>query len=138
MTHHKSIGSSNHEKDKQENLCYSVSLLDMASSWERDIEINLRFLQFPIIIKLALCFAPPTPIEHTITCHNAEVLLLVEAALFSRLQDFCIDNPPTSSESSVSSSMKSNVTINKSDQPNEMNSTDNKEEATIEEILVIG
>ena len=32
---------------------------------ERDIEINLRFLQFPILIKLALCFAPPTPIDNT-------------------------------------------------------------------------
>ena len=32
---------------------------------ERDIEINLRFLQFPIMIKLALCFAPPTPIDYT-------------------------------------------------------------------------
>ena|SRR6266496_1027250 len=32
---------------------------------ERDIEINLRFLQFPILIKLALCFAPPSPIDHT-------------------------------------------------------------------------
>ncbi|CAI2184600.1 3233_t:CDS:10 [Funneliformis geosporum] len=350
MTHHKTIGSSNHENDKQESLCYSVSLLDMTSAWERDIEINLRFLQFPIMIKLALCFAPPTPIDHTneiqyqpqatyfplvnlqydildfinpcpqhilqrlqqerhftmypslpdfitpfdgnffatkgdlrkfieklmskpneefrpyadfisslninstfikfflrsgdisevidlekgnngydgawkrclsvllgenveteklqeiiksvdyavfttsmslepvilnlkkvdliecsngvpvdstpveirITCRTAEVLLLVEAALLSRLQDFCVDNPPTSSESSVSSSMKSNVTINNNksvqpitsvdltsqlniikedyknlinmleDQPNEMNSTDNKEEATIE------
>ncbi|CAG8639664.1 7060_t:CDS:10 [Funneliformis caledonium] len=66
MTHHsRSIGTSNHEKAKHESLCYSVSLLDMTVAWERDIEINLRFLQFPIMIKLALCFTPPTPIDHT-------------------------------------------------------------------------
>ncbi|GBC04364.1 hypothetical protein RclHR1_05640007 [Rhizophagus clarus] len=65
MTNNRSIFFSINEKTQQENLCYSVSLLDMTTTWERDIEINLRFLQFPIFIKLALCFAPPSPIDHT-------------------------------------------------------------------------
>ncbi|CAG8700883.1 21670_t:CDS:10, partial [Rhizophagus irregularis] len=65
MTNNRSFHSSNNEKTKRENLCYSVSLLDMTTTWERDIEINLRFLHFPIFIKLALCFAPPSPIDHT-------------------------------------------------------------------------
>ncbi|RIA84377.1 hypothetical protein C1645_784216 [Glomus cerebriforme] len=65
MTNDRTLRSSNNEKNKQESLCYSLSLLDMTTTWERDIEINLRFLQFPIFIKLALCFAPPSPINHT-------------------------------------------------------------------------
>ncbi|CAG8438334.1 3711_t:CDS:10 [Acaulospora colombiana] len=53
--------SSKNSKDSFPVMSYSVSLGDMAVIWERDIEINLRFLQFPILIKLGMCFSPPTP-----------------------------------------------------------------------------
>ncbi|CAG8597151.1 24586_t:CDS:10 [Dentiscutata erythropus] len=54
--------------DSSPVMSYSVSLVDMITVWERDIEINLRFLHFPILIKLGLCFSPPMPIDST----NAE------------------------------------------------------------------
>ncbi|CAG8819384.1 19086_t:CDS:2, partial [Racocetra persica] len=37
---------------------------------ERDIEINLRFLHYPVLIKLGLCFSPPTPVDSTNTEHK--------------------------------------------------------------------
>ncbi|KAF0468358.1 hypothetical protein F8M41_025816 [Gigaspora margarita] len=46
-------------------MSYSVSLVDMIAVWERDIEINLRFLNYPIMIKLGLCFSPPMPVDST-------------------------------------------------------------------------
>lgn len=33
MTNNRSFHSSNNEKTKRENLCYSVSLLDMTTTW---------------------------------------------------------------------------------------------------------
>lgn len=38
------------------------------------------------------------PVEIKITCRTPEVLLLVEEALLSRLQDFCIEVPNNNSE----------------------------------------
>ncbi|CAH1764910.1 1938_t:CDS:10 [Entrophospora sp. SA101] len=40
-------------KEPLQTLTYSISLSDMTSIWEHDVEINLRFLQFPIMINLA-------------------------------------------------------------------------------------
>ncbi|CAG8598952.1 6353_t:CDS:10, partial [Cetraspora pellucida] len=51
-------------------MSYSVSLVDMITVWERDIEINLRFLHYPVLIKLGLCFSPPTPVDPTNTEHK--------------------------------------------------------------------
>ncbi|CAG8630862.1 391_t:CDS:10 [Acaulospora morrowiae] len=55
--------STKNSNDPFSVMSYSVSLGDMTVIWERDVEINLRYLQFPILIKLGLCFSPPTPMN---------------------------------------------------------------------------
>ncbi|CAG8447078.1 5127_t:CDS:10 [Cetraspora pellucida] len=61
---------SSKQTDSSLVMSYSVSLVDMITVWERDIEINLRFLHYPVLIKLGLCFSPPTPVDSTNTEHK--------------------------------------------------------------------
>ncbi|CAG8438317.1 10140_t:CDS:10 [Diversispora eburnea] len=55
-------------------MSYSIPLIDMKADmniiWERDLEINLRFLHFPISINLGLCFSPPAPTYKSTTNNN--------------------------------------------------------------------
>ncbi|KAG9285794.1 hypothetical protein G9A89_013219 [Geosiphon pyriformis] len=48
-------------KNKETVFSYSVGLSDMTSTWERDFEINLRHLQFPVSAKFGMYFTTPFP-----------------------------------------------------------------------------